>query len=218
MRRVDLISVLGSGEAGFQHASFDPGSQGRRCFHTQWRGPGVAKCGKCDARITARRVRAGSAPRSSGRWASLRVPVDGARQVAIRSTGAGSRCARDGVTVATGTVTGEWTSPRRWLPVLRGLPDATGGASSKPIPAWGRVAAWLGRSSKGRLTMRNRGTTVAVGCGDSVRVISFGESSCKSLGPLSPYEVAWRRTPRLRWSREGRVRSTRSWVWRNRPE
>jgi len=41
---------------------------------------------------------------SSGRWASVTVPVDGARHVAIRSTGAGSRCARDGMTVVTGTV------------------------------------------------------------------------------------------------------------------
>jgi hypothetical protein len=45
-----------------------------------------------------------TAPLSSGRWASLTVPADGARHVAIRSTGAGSRCARDGVTVVTGTV------------------------------------------------------------------------------------------------------------------
>jgi hypothetical protein len=44
-----------------------------------------------------------SARRSSGRWASVTVPVDGARPVAIRSTGARSRCALEGVTVVTGT-------------------------------------------------------------------------------------------------------------------
>jgi len=38
---------------------------------------------------------AGSAPLCSGRWASVTVSVDDARQVAIRSTGAGSRCTRD---------------------------------------------------------------------------------------------------------------------------
>jgi len=36
----------------------------------------------------------------------MTVSVDGARYVAIRSTDAGSECARDGVTVGTGTVTG----------------------------------------------------------------------------------------------------------------
>jgi hypothetical protein len=49
---------------------------------------------------------AASAPPSSGRWASLTVPVDDARQVAIRSSDAGSRCARTGVTAVTGIVTG----------------------------------------------------------------------------------------------------------------
>ena len=39
------------------------------------------------------------------------APVDGARDVAIRSSGAGSRCARDGVTVVTGTVTGSGRHP-----------------------------------------------------------------------------------------------------------
>jgi len=37
------------------------------------------------------------------------VPLDGAREVAIPSTGAGSRCARDGLRAVRGTVTGERT-------------------------------------------------------------------------------------------------------------
>jgi hypothetical protein len=61
----------------------------------------------------------------------MRVPVDGARHVAIRSTGAGSRCARDGVTVVTGAVTGSgrlrvrtWSAPRP--------PSRTGRAPRRP--------------------------------------------------------------------------------------
>ncbi len=46
----------------------------------------------------------------------MTVPVDGARHVAIRSTGAGSLRARDGVTVVTGTVTGSGRPQRRSLP------------------------------------------------------------------------------------------------------
>ncbi len=38
--------------------------------------------------------------------ASVTAPVDGARNVAIRSSDAGSRCARDGVTAVPGIVTG----------------------------------------------------------------------------------------------------------------
>jgi hypothetical protein len=41
----------------------------------------------------------------------LTVPVDGARHVAIRFGDAGSRRARDGVTVVTGTVTGSERPP-----------------------------------------------------------------------------------------------------------
>ena len=67
---------------------------------------------------------AASAPLSSGRWASLTVPLDDARHVAIRSTEAGSRCARDGVTAVTGTVTGSGRAFEAIEDLGRSLTDA----------------------------------------------------------------------------------------------
>ena len=109
-----------------------------------------------------------SATLCSGRWASLTVPVDGARQVAIRSTGAGSRCARDGVTVV-GTVTG---SGRAGV-----------GASSGPSKHAGHVAdathvvrihrshlapaATVGLEVRGALSNRSAPTTNSLGRGGS---------------------------------------------------
>jgi len=52
------------------------------------------------------RTRRSAAKRASllGSVGLIDGAVDGARHVAIRSTGAGSRCAHDGMTVLTGTV------------------------------------------------------------------------------------------------------------------
>jgi hypothetical protein len=99
---------------------------------------------------------AASAPLPSGRWASLTVSVDGARHVAIRSTGAGSPCPRDGVTAVTGTVTGSGRAdchalrcerpprrviPQRSVPAKRCLHERFHLCPHKPpaVPPFGSV-------------------------------------------------------------------------------
>jgi hypothetical protein len=68
--------------------------------------PAVALCGEVRRRAARpRAVECGKRAFSSCRWAALTVPVDGARQVAIPSTGAGSHWARDGMAAVAGTVT-----------------------------------------------------------------------------------------------------------------
>ena len=110
------------------------------------------------------------APLSSGRWASLTVPVHGARDVAIRSTGAGSRCARKRRDDGDGHRHGERT--RRGWRVLGGHQNTPGTwrhathvvriHRSQLAPA-----ATVGLEVRGALSKRSAPTTNSLGRGGS---------------------------------------------------
>src|SRR6266496_4227196 len=121
--RMPPVKDVGEPCAGEPHARFEVAAGGNRNQSAivvwNWAPPADPTPGFWPAR--PRTNECGEARLSHWGGGPLDGAIDGARQVAIRSTGAGSRCAREGVMVVTGTLTGSGRQPLRATFVVAAL-------------------------------------------------------------------------------------------------